>query len=63
MMAQPEPCLNTEPFSGCRSPVACEGFGYCRERNKNDKGAPSENVIYGRRLTAQRRQKAAAIPA
>ncbi len=26
---QPEPCMKGR----CRSPVACGGWGYCRERN------------------------------
>lgn len=28
----PEPCLKGR----CRSPVACNGFGYCRERNMGE---------------------------
>lgn len=28
----PEPCLGEQ----CRSPVACGGWGYCRERNARD---------------------------
>ena len=28
-MMKPEPCLK----SRCYSPVACDGWGYCRERN------------------------------
>jgi hypothetical protein len=36
----PEPCLAN---GGCRSPVACGGWSYCRERNF-DSGTPSEAV-------------------
>lgn len=28
---QPEPCID----GPCRSPVACRGFGYCRNRNRD----------------------------
>ena len=58
-MTAPEPCLNTGSFGGCRSPVACEGWGYCRERNKDDRGAPPHAVVYGRRITAKRRKRKA----
>jgi hypothetical protein len=29
------------PDDRCRSPVACEGFGYCRERNWDYRGQVS----------------------
>lgn len=29
---------NNWPDSHCHSPVACEGFGYCRERHWDFKG-------------------------
>lgn len=37
-MSQPEPCIS----GYCRSPVACGGFGYCRDRNRD--GVPGEVV-------------------
>lgn len=37
----PEPCLDGQ----CRSPVACGGWGYCRERNAPLRGAPSEDQV------------------
>lgn len=32
---QPEPCLAASDWAQaiCRSPIACAGWGYCRERN------------------------------
>ena len=30
-LARPEPCLSED--SQCRSPIACDGWGFCRERN------------------------------
>lgn len=60
MPVYPEPCLKDQ----CRSPVACEGFGYCRERNAGDAGAPTEaqqagrrNIAWGRRIRAERLSK------
>jgi hypothetical protein len=38
-MKPPEPCKSGR----CRSPVACNGFGYCRERNAN--GLPAAETI------------------
>lgn len=29
MASEPEPCIGGR----CFSPIACNGFGYCRERN------------------------------
>lgn len=47
-MKQPEPCLSGH----CRSPLACDGFGYCRERNLNDHGPPTEAEMQSRRNLA-----------
>ena len=47
----PEPCFNNER---CWSPIACNAFGYCRERN--DGKAVSDSMIEKRReLAAARR--------
>jgi hypothetical protein len=33
-MAQPEPCMKMQQGDTfCRSPIACNAFGYCRNRN------------------------------
>jgi hypothetical protein len=37
-MREPEPCIDGQ----CRSPLACNGFGYCRERNRG--GLPTPEV-------------------
>ena len=53
-MELPEPCIEGR----CFSPVACNGWGYCRERNKGR--APSQYQIDRRRADAVRsRDKAA----
>lgn len=36
----------------CRSPVACGGFGYCRERNQDGRGMGRE-AIEARRIEAE----------
>ena len=38
-------CVNSP--GGCRAPVACGGFGYCRERNFD--GAAQDDVQRARR--------------
>lgn len=38
-------CINSP--GGCRSPVACDAFGYCRERNFD--GAPQNDAQWARR--------------
>lgn len=50
---QPEPCLKDR----CRSPVACGGWGYCRERNFIDDGAPTDEQIKERRKIAEERSQ------
>jgi hypothetical protein len=50
----PESCLDGH----CWSPVACEGWGYCRHRNF-DHGAPTDaEQQERRRLAAERRDEA-----
>lgn len=39
-MSAPEPCLNA--YGRCFSPIACTGWGYCRERNLTRGGTPDE---------------------
>ena len=41
--SQPEPCLSAADFAPgvCRSPIACGGWGYCRERNRD--GVPNRS--------------------
>lgn len=29
----PEPCITSFSTGRCYSPIACEAFGYCRDRN------------------------------
>jgi hypothetical protein len=48
----PEPCL----AAPCRSPIACGGWGYCRERNVKDSAAPTEAQIQSRRNIAHGRR-------
>jgi hypothetical protein len=43
----------------CRSPVACGGFGYCRERNFD--GYPMSQAECNRRKTEQDDSERAAI--
>jgi len=38
MINQPEPCISGR----CYSPIACGGFGYCRDRNRD--GLPTEKT-------------------
>ena len=46
----PEPCLERR----CYSPTACRGWGFCRERNMKDRGAPTPQQIADRRALAGR---------
>jgi hypothetical protein len=39
----PEPCLKDR----CYSPLACYGWGYCRERNF-DRGLPADRTTIAR---------------
>ena len=53
----PEPCV--EPaFGRCRSPSACKDWGYCRERNRDDKGGPTQKQIDERKAMAAARRRA-----
>lgn len=38
-------CVNVP--GGCRAPIACDSFGYCRERNFD--GAPNDERNFARR--------------
>ncbi len=54
---RPEPCLKDR----CRSPVACEGWGYCRERNLmtdevDEAGHRPQSLIDERRAQAATRK-------
>jgi hypothetical protein len=40
-MNGPEPCITSFATGRCYSPVACSGFGYCRDRNLKY-GLPTE---------------------
>jgi hypothetical protein len=52
-MTTPEPCLERR----CYSPLACEGFGYCRTRNSA--GSPTlEDRARWRRQAAERKAEA-----
>jgi len=58
---QPEPCMATEDNgtgfrSVCRSPTACHGWGYCRERNIALGYAPDEYMIETWRRRAAKRK-------
>lgn len=53
----PEPCL----AGPCRSPTACQGWGYCRDRNLADNGAPTPEEIVTRRKAAEERAGLAAL--
>ena len=46
----PEPCLDGQ----CRYPLACEGFGYCRERNAE--GVPRGAIQRAWRAEAEQRR-------
>ena len=46
-MRPPEPCIKGR----CWSPTACNGWGYCRERNEG--AAPSGTIIAERRAIAE----------
>lgn len=37
---------NNWPDSRCRAPVACDGFGYCRERNWDYHGRPFNSELH-----------------
>lgn len=53
-MNPPEPCTNGR----CWSPTACNDWGYCRERNMGDGGAPTQQQIRERReIAAERRAR------
>lgn len=41
----PEPCLKDQ----CRSPLACDAWGYCRERNMGDFNRGYTETMRGRR--------------
>jgi len=45
-------CLLKKTGGVCRSPVACGGFGYCRERNFD--GTPMTEAKLARNREAQR---------
>lgn len=45
---QPEPCLKGR----CWSPTACGGWGYCRERNMEDRAAPTDAQVAERQRLA-----------
>lgn len=49
----PEPCLSRH----CRSPLSCAGWGYCRQRNMEDPGAPTERQIQEPRSIASARNE------
>lgn len=54
MSPYPEPCLNDQ----CRSPVACNGFGFCRQRVIDFPGIPSpQQMDRWRSFAAQAAQK------
>lgn len=53
MAKAPEPCLGA---SFCRSPTACEGWGYCRERNFMHGEIPDEKTRERWRILAKERQ-------
>lgn len=46
----PEPCLSGR----CRSPLACHGWGYCRERNAG-RDAGRRALEEWRQIAAERR--------
>lgn len=53
MTDQPEPCLGGR----CYSPLACGGFGYCRNRNRDfPDGAPSDETRIQWRTEALKRK-------
>lgn len=57
-MITPEPCLKDR----CRSPIACGGWGYCRERNVSSdptdaNGARPQELIDERRAEATARDE------
>lgn len=45
---------------GCRSPVACGGFGYCRERNLADERTTEASIAQHRRESEAERLAMAA---
>ena len=49
--ARRDPCIARH---GCRSPVACGGFGYCRERNFSDERTTEATIAAHRREAASR---------
>lgn len=63
----PEPCLGAE--QRCRSPLACSGWGYCRERNMlasldsiAERGTSIDSAIAVRRAEAAKRKQGALGP-
>jgi len=61
LAVRPLPCAAEPCLTGtCRSPSACNDWGYCRERNMADKTAPTAEQIAERRQIAKRRRFAAA---
>jgi hypothetical protein len=54
----PEPCITSFKTGRCYSPLACSGFGYCRDRNlKYGYGAPTDAQV------VEWRKEAAALKA
>ena len=51
-MRPPEPCT----AGRCWSPMACNGWGYCRERNADYPGGPTAEDIQALRDGAAARQ-------
>lgn len=54
---QPEPCLG--PHGHCFSPLACEAWRYCRERNEG-RCPPPETQVWWRTEAAERQAAARA---
>lgn len=55
-MMPPEPCIKHR----CYSPTACNGWGYCRERNAEDANSAVTDAMLPerRRLAEDRRARA-----
>lgn len=47
---------NFQCLKHCRSPIACSGFGYCRERNQD--GCPMDDANIARRRQESERDEA-----
>lgn len=52
---QPEPCL----AETCRAPMACREWGYCRQRNIEDRGPLTAEKVAERRREAEQRREIA----